>query len=465
MKKSSSLFLSLISVLFIVSFLTITESFAQSEERITISTYYPSPYGSYQELSVARDIQLGETKEDYAGIYTDLKTRYGEQEYGGARLYFSGAKSMSAGASNINTDAIWLSRYNLANDRSELRLLIGDNTENISHPDWGWSDQDYFSIGALDTTTWAPSIVFDRALQVSSRGLVGIGAEVGSDTVNFLSCDPSTTECAHTKVYIFHNERMVQKDYGLHVRAQNFASNSLHGNNDAKGAVGVWSEANGSIGYGKNYGVMAEASSGTSAYGVYGYASNGSNNYGVYGKVPDGSNNYAGYFDGNLKVKEGKNLCLGGTNSTSDPEMCKDHWGTPRMLIAAFYCHGGGCDHNDPPEYEYDTELGAVDTGIYTVKVEDDSIWTTGCWGTGGNLDYVYLVCPSGYHAESGGVLCWNEDIVANAPVVGNAMKCGSQSDWESNIGEYPNSRRMWIVSCGSNISDINYASVRCLRD
>lgn len=49
MKKLFSLFL--IFALFLSYHLVLSEALAQNEERITISTYYPSPYGSYRELS------------------------------------------------------------------------------------------------------------------------------------------------------------------------------------------------------------------------------------------------------------------------------------------------------------------------------------------------------------------------------------------------------------------------------
>ena len=49
MKKLFSLFL--IFALFLSYHLVLSEALAQNEERITISTYYPSPYGSYRDLS------------------------------------------------------------------------------------------------------------------------------------------------------------------------------------------------------------------------------------------------------------------------------------------------------------------------------------------------------------------------------------------------------------------------------
>ena len=50
----------LISVFFIFSFLSV----GFSQERITITTYYPSPFGSYNELTVAQRQAIGDVNLD-----------------------------------------------------------------------------------------------------------------------------------------------------------------------------------------------------------------------------------------------------------------------------------------------------------------------------------------------------------------------------------------------------------------
>jgi len=63
--------------------------YAQEEETITITTYYPSPHGSYNELEINR---------------------------------------LHIGRAGQNTDPLWIERADVGNDRSEFRIGIGDNT-------------------------------------------------------------------------------------------------------------------------------------------------------------------------------------------------------------------------------------------------------------------------------------------------------------------------------------------------
>lgn len=74
----------------------------------------------------------------------------------GARLYFSGAKE--------NHDPIWLSRFNVRPDATELRVVVGDN--------YG-SGGDKFSVGAikLQDSKYYPVMV------VTSSGMVGINTD------------------------------------------------------------------------------------------------------------------------------------------------------------------------------------------------------------------------------------------------------------------------------------------------
>ncbi|MCG8700773.1 MAG: hypothetical protein MI922_22155, partial [Bacteroidales bacterium] len=75
----------------------------------------------------------------------------------GSRLYFSGGGDFSRYDSD-NSDPLWMSRYNLDRDKSELRVNIGDNSDG----------NDKFVIGRT-TGSWYPFFT------ATSQGKVGIG--------------------------------------------------------------------------------------------------------------------------------------------------------------------------------------------------------------------------------------------------------------------------------------------------
>jgi hypothetical protein len=82
----------------------------------------------------------------------------------GAYLNFLGA--------NENTDALWIARYNVASDYTELRVNIGDNPMQING--------DKFVIGTTSSanSTWIP------AMTVTSWGAVGIGTNPPAGTLD-----------------------------------------------------------------------------------------------------------------------------------------------------------------------------------------------------------------------------------------------------------------------------------------
>ncbi len=92
------------------------------EESITITTYYPSPYGSYNELQTNR-------------------------------LYIGGPSQ--------NTDPLWIERVDVGDDRSEFRIGIGDNT----------GGDDSFVIGVVpdNSGVWTPIFT------VRNDGYISIG--------------------------------------------------------------------------------------------------------------------------------------------------------------------------------------------------------------------------------------------------------------------------------------------------
>jgi len=97
------------------------------EESITITTYYPSPYGSYNELQTNR-------------------------------LYIGGPAQ--------NTDQLWIERADVGDDWSEFRIGIGDNT----------GGDDSFVIGVVPCFTCGGNPeVWNPLFTVRNNGRVGIG--------------------------------------------------------------------------------------------------------------------------------------------------------------------------------------------------------------------------------------------------------------------------------------------------
>ncbi|MBM3250275.1 MAG: hypothetical protein FJZ09_05460 [Candidatus Omnitrophica bacterium] len=152
-------------VLFSFFLFFVATCFAQ--ETLTITTYYPSPYGSYHDITVTHNLYVGQTEEGYAGV--------GNGNYG-AQLWFSGSPDITAGYDNENSDPIWMARYNLSSDVSQLRLNIGDNT-------LGAGQADSFVVGAVESTTgtWTPRLF------VRSDGAVGINTASPGGVLHVLS--------------------------------------------------------------------------------------------------------------------------------------------------------------------------------------------------------------------------------------------------------------------------------------
>lgn len=156
------------SLLFLISFFMFSVTAGFSQESLTITTYYPSPYGSYHDLTVSHNLRVGVTDEGYAGV--------GNENYG-TQLWFSGAPDMSASADNENTDPVWIARYNSSSDVSELRLNIGDNITS-------GGQTDAFVVGAsdfYDAGAWTP------ALYVRSDGNVGINTTTPGSNLEVLA--------------------------------------------------------------------------------------------------------------------------------------------------------------------------------------------------------------------------------------------------------------------------------------
>ena len=98
-------------------------------------------------LHVGGDARIGEVTDDDGGVAGE-----------GSRLYFSGGDDWSTWNSE-NSDAIYLVRYNAANDNTQLRFNVGDNSQS----------NDKFEFGYTNAGIWNPQVVFETG------GNVGIG--------------------------------------------------------------------------------------------------------------------------------------------------------------------------------------------------------------------------------------------------------------------------------------------------
>jgi hypothetical protein len=82
----------------------------------------------------------------------------------GRYLYFSGGPSGSTWDSD-NSDALWIARYNVASDQTELRVNIGDNC----------ASEDAFVVGTMGSSCSPPSGPRWDIFRVQANGNVGIG--------------------------------------------------------------------------------------------------------------------------------------------------------------------------------------------------------------------------------------------------------------------------------------------------
>lgn len=96
------------------------------------------------------------------GVYKDLAGGAVEPEGWGNLIHFSGGPDVSPGFNSDNSDGIYMGRYNILSDLSELRIRLGDNL--------GAMDNDAFVIGSRSQTLpWTPYF------RVQSNGFTGIG--------------------------------------------------------------------------------------------------------------------------------------------------------------------------------------------------------------------------------------------------------------------------------------------------
>jgi len=149
------------SVWIIFSALLFCSTLAFAQEEITITSYYPSPYGIYRELTATEKLYVGDSNNIHHNWSNS--TYYGMPADGGM-LFFMSASSNFRGTTD-NTEPMWIGRYNPASGRSEIRMNIGDDLG-------GALPNDAFVVGS---TTGSPGLrVWNPIMTASAARMVDI---------------------------------------------------------------------------------------------------------------------------------------------------------------------------------------------------------------------------------------------------------------------------------------------------
>lgn len=84
----------------------------------------------------------------------------------GMKVYFSGGPSFSGGGDwdSENSDSLWMARYNVATDSTELRINIGDNDSAIDALSIGYTDGGWNEVYRFETAKQAHIIDADGTL-------------------------------------------------------------------------------------------------------------------------------------------------------------------------------------------------------------------------------------------------------------------------------------------------------------
>ena len=137
------------------------------ERNLNISTL-PTVFAGKWSSSVNKNIHDGDFR---IGRINDRQTS-GSSSSWGNKLYFSGALGTETWNSE-NSDPLWIARYNHANNRSYLRMSLGDDV-GVDGP---WNDG--FQIGY---TTLAN--VYEPQFTFETSGYFGIGTSVPTNAVD-----------------------------------------------------------------------------------------------------------------------------------------------------------------------------------------------------------------------------------------------------------------------------------------
>lgn len=117
----------------------------------------------------------------------------------GNKLYFSGGPSVWSGVDSENTDPLWLARYNLGANQSELRLNIGDD------PTAGTSIIDRFVVGSEDAggSGFIPSLAVGSNGQINVAGYRDSAGRVATYSMDLGGPNPTVSNGQAT-VYLHH---------------------------------------------------------------------------------------------------------------------------------------------------------------------------------------------------------------------------------------------------------------------
>lgn len=405
-------------LLFLLLFFALTSAYclsskvlAQNEERITISTYYPSPYGSYRELETQR-LEI-----NYPG------SSFTDTEHTPALITWPPALKVSTNNNGNNkTGAIF---QNTDGGALVSELRIAEKPDVAPDPSYG-DTRRYLLRGLYYSGT--PLTARDTFL-VRNDGNMGLGVDV-----------TDYTELDHRKLYTYYE---VHQD---NVQTSPLPKNSWAGDigiysavlvnaeNSVSQAVGVHASAGGALS--RNYGIFGEALENPSStgYGVYGRASGNMLNYGVYGDAPAGGGSYAGYFKGDVKIEPGNNLCIG------DPSECQNKW-PDFMICKAEHIHA----QSDPNWAVLSTAADFSPCGFVRRWNSDKLL--------------IAMYCPTGYKAISGGANCMD---YTNQTGSDNGLATSVAWAQPAVAG-----RSAWLVVCDNTGSGtyISGMSVTCTRE
>ncbi len=269
---------------FLAFFISINNSL-YADEKITLSTYYPAPYGEYRTLSV------GDTyAAPAAGGNTNLVVE------GNVGIGTTMPDALLEVHAQADAQMVEVARFS-----NSLTSYIGTGTS-IS---LGTESNGYLAqIGGVVTTPNTCDIVFRpfkygsgnaENMRISGNGNIGIGTASPWYKLH-VSCGTTPASPGSADSYRLASfESTVGTDIEYNVALLGDARMASISN------IGV-------------YGLAGGANGTTSEkYGVYGLAMNAGVNYGVYGTATGGTTNWAGYFAGGNVYVQG-NVGIGTTN-------------------------------------------------------------------------------------------------------------------------------------------------------
>ncbi len=338
----------IISILLVVFvFVCFISDYLYADEKITLSTYYPAPYGEYRTLAVGDTYPAPAASGNTALVVE-----------GNVGIETTDPKAILHVGDPIN-----FSFNDQANIASRRDLAASDNTGAVAHFELGpsgggsamvpnlaslrsivWTDrQNAVAVhGALPSNAGNESkAIWGRAADVSANPLPNAWAGYFDGRGYFSGNVGIGTTNPNYKLHVIQGDNLAGSAAAYFNNTNSTASGSIEGshsyaNNDttyrkigsyclASGAdgekYGVWGYAYDAVGESNTddkYGVYGNAFGNNSGnkYAVYGSAGgNAGTKYGIYGTTSGAGTNWAGYFNGNTAVMNG-NVGIGTTVPT-----------------------------------------------------------------------------------------------------------------------------------------------------